>query len=154
MSITIKAPESLNKIGNRKSVFLAGSIEMGVAEDWQSAIEQLLIKEDIAIINPRREGWDASWEQKISNVKFRNQVVWELDGLEKCDVVAMYFDENTKSPISILEFGLFARSGKMIVCCPAEFYRAANIDIVCTKYGVKQVETLQELSEAVIQALK
>jgi len=37
----IKAPNPLGQVLNH-SVFLAGSIEMGTAEDWQSRIERLV----------------------------------------------------------------------------------------------------------------
>lgn len=56
----------------------------------------------------------------------------------------MYFDPKTKSPISLLELGLFARTGKLIVVCPKGFWRKGNVDIVCKRYEVKQVETIEE----------
>jgi len=57
----IKAPHSLYNIGSNFSIFLAGSIEMGVAENWQEKIEQALQEtENACILNPRRDGWDAS----------------------------------------------------------------------------------------------
>jgi hypothetical protein len=136
-----------------KSVFLAGSIEMGVAENWQNKVERLLSKTDVVIFNPRRDDWDSTWIQSIDNPQFLEQVVWELTAMEKANVIAMYFDPSTKSPISLLELGLFARSNKMIVCCPDGFWRKGNVDIVCAKYGVSQVETLDELIQSIIQKL-
>jgi len=35
----------------------------------------------------------------------------------------------------------------MIVCCPEDFWRKGNVDIVCERYGVDQVDTLDELIE-------
>jgi hypothetical protein len=32
--------------------------------------------------NPRRENWDSSLVQSIDDLKFKEQVVWELDNLE------------------------------------------------------------------------
>jgi hypothetical protein len=61
----------------------------------------------------------------------------------------MYFDPNTQSPISLLELGLHARDGKLIVLCPEGFWRKGNVDIVCEKYGVKQVESFEELIKAI-----
>ena len=146
----IKAPEMLI---DGKSIFLAGSIEMGVAENWQNKVERLLSKTDVVIFNPRRDDWDSTWIQSIDNPQFLEQVVWELTAMEKANVIAMYFDPSTKSPISLLELGLFARSNKMIVCCPDGFWRKGNVDIVCAKYGVSQVETLDELTQSIIQKL-
>lgn len=75
----------------RPSVFLAGSIEMGAAENWQGQFEKSLSDLDVLILNPRRDEWDASWEQTIENKLFREQVEWELAGLEGASIVAMYF---------------------------------------------------------------
>ena len=127
------------------SIFLAGSIEMGIAEDWQSKIEKELDGLDVTIYNPRRDSWDSSWVQSIHNEQFREQVEWELDHLDKSDVIVMYFDENTKSPISLLELGLYASSGKMIVYCPEGFWRKGNVDIVAQRYDIRQVNSFNEL---------
>jgi len=55
-SIVVKPPEKLPT--NIKGIFLAGSIEMGKAEDWQKKVESLLKNENIVIFNPRRDDWD------------------------------------------------------------------------------------------------
>ncbi|HLP12277.1 MAG TPA: nucleoside 2-deoxyribosyltransferase domain-containing protein [Flavobacteriales bacterium] len=128
----------------KKTIFLAGSIEMGVAEDWQTRVANEL-GESFVIFNPRRENWDSSWRQEFENPQFREQVEWELNGLEKADIVLMYFAPGSKSPISLLEFGLYARSKKMIVCCPQGFWRKGNVDVTCNYYGVTQVDTIEEL---------
>lgn len=131
------------------SIFLAGSIEMGVAVDWQSKIEEELKDINVTIYNPRRDSWDNSWEQTIHNPDFKEQVEWELDHLDKADIILLYFDENTKSPISLLELGLYASSGKMIMYCPEGFWRKGNVDIVANRYDIKQVQSLNELLTAV-----
>lgn len=126
-------------------IFLAGSIEMGKAEDWQATIPELFKdREDLTFFNPRRDDWDSSWEQKESNPEFNKQVNWELDHLEKADIVFMYFSPETTSPISLLELGLFADSEKrMIVCCPNNFYRKGNVDIVCSNYDIPLYNTME-----------
>lgn len=48
------------------SVFLAGSIEMGKAENWQIHVENLLEYTDCVIFNPRRDDWDSSWVQSVT----------------------------------------------------------------------------------------
>jgi hypothetical protein len=136
------------------SVFLAGSIEMGVAEDWQIKLTSALSHLPITIFNPRRDKWDASWGQDISNVEFKGQVEWELDQLERSDVIALFFDPDTKSPISLLELGLHAKTNKLIVCCPTGFWRRGNVQIVCEKYGILCVETWEELTECVKEKLE
>jgi len=145
--IEIKAPGNLEHHNTSDIViFLAGSIEMGAAENWQDrVVRELSDKEDVIILNPRRDDWDSSWKQSIDNAQFKEQVDWELWAMEFADVIIMYFDPNTKSPITLLELGLFARSGKLIVCCPDGFYRKGNVDIVCKTYEIKQVKTLDLL---------
>jgi hypothetical protein len=129
----------------RKSVFLAGSIEMGVAENWQDRVGQYFHDLGYDIFNPRREEWDSSWEQKFENPQFYQQVNWELNALENAYLIIMYFDPSTKSPISLLELGLFARSGKLRVVCPDGFWRKGNVEITCNYYKIPLYDNLETL---------
>jgi hypothetical protein len=122
------------------SVFLAGSIEMGTAIDWQETITKELMGLKSCIFNPRRTDWDSSWHK--DNPEFIKQVNWELDALDKSEHIFMYFDPKTKSPISLLELGLFATSGKLFVCCPEGFWRKGNVDIVCSRHHIKVYDDL------------
>jgi len=144
-SIEIQAPNELITKNGYISVFLGGSIEMGKAEDWQKLLIKALSDKQIIFMNPRRNDWDSTWEQTITNPEFKLQVTWELTALEFSDIIVMYFDPNTKSPISLLELGLHAKSKKLIVFCPEGFWRKGNVDIVCEKYGITQVESVDEL---------
>ncbi|HYD19749.1 MAG TPA: nucleoside 2-deoxyribosyltransferase domain-containing protein [Patescibacteria group bacterium] len=154
--IEIKAPEDYAAHLGRKSIFLAGSIEMGKAEDWQAKVASGLKDIDCLILNPRRENWDASWEQSIDNPMFKQQVDWELDAIDASDMVFMYFVPNTKSPITLLELGLQAgkHADKLVVCCPPGFWRKGNVDIVCRRYGVKQVANIEEFITAAAAYLR
>ena len=148
--IEVKAPEyPIMKASLKDSIFLAGSIEMGTAENWQDQIvRELKDVNNLVIYNPRRDDWDPSWEQKIDNPQFYDQVTWELHHLEKATVIPIYFSPGTKAPITLLEFGLFASSGKLIVCCPEGFWRKGNVDIVCRRNNIQQVDTINGLVEA------
>lgn len=146
MADIYRAPEYYVNDGRLK-IFLAGSIEMGVAENWQEKIEIALSEMDVVILNPRRLNWDSSWEQTIENPKFKEQVEWELKGLEDSDIIVVYFDPNTKSPITMLELGIHHNSNKLIVCCLEGFWRKGNVDIVCNKYGITSVQSLESLIE-------
>jgi len=132
-----KAPQNFAKRNReRKSVFLAGSIEMGKAENWQEEATKTFNLSGWDVLNPRRDDWDSSWTQDFENPQFYQQVNWELNALEHADLIVMYFDPNTKSPISLLELGLFARSNKLKVICPEGFWRKGNVDIVCNYYNI------------------
>lgn len=153
MAKIIKAPFKFTPL-TKTSVFLAGSIEMGRAENWQQTLEDSLKDLDITILNPRRDDWDSSWLQSIDNPKFREQVEWELLAQELASIIAMNFSPGTKSPITLLELGLFAWSNRLIVHCPEGFWRKGNVDIVCEYYGIKRVSTLAELIDEVINRVK
>lgn len=153
MTCVIKPPSPIpDECG--PSVFLAGSIEMGTAEDWQIAIEQHFIAKGITVFNPRRDDWDPTWEQREDNPPFREQVEWELNALDRADLILMYLQPGTKSPISLLELGLFADSGKLLVCCPDGFWRKGNVDIVCQRYSIPRFDELNKMVDYAVCSLK
>ena len=132
-------------------IFLAGSIELGKAEQWQERIARAMSDvSNIVILNPRRDDWDNSWEQRADDPQFFEQVNWELDMLDAADIVVMYLVPGTRSPISLLELGLHAGSGKLKVCCPMGFWRRGNVEMVCRRYQIPLFETL----DAVIADLR
>src|SRR5262245_26097387 len=136
----IKAPEALPK-----RIFLAGSIEMGRAENWQERVARELSDiPNLIILNPRRDDWDDSWVQSINNQHFREQVEWEIAAQEMADVIIMYFAPDTQAPVTLLELGLFARSGKLIVCCPDGFWKKGNVEVVCNLFSAPLVEDLED----------
>jgi hypothetical protein len=142
--LILKPPTPCKEKDDKQSVFLAGSIEMGKADDWQAKIERVLTPFEGRIYNPRRDDWDSSWEQVAENKQFAEQVNWELDHLEKADLIFLYFDPETKAPISLLELGLHVGRKEMIVVCPDGFYRKGNVEIVCKRNKVKVYNTLDE----------
>jgi hypothetical protein len=134
MAQIIKPNSEDQVILNDVSIFLAGSIEMNTAEEWQNYVQETLKDLDVTFLNPRRDDWDSSWTDK--SVVFNTQVNWEMNRLDSCDIIFMYFSPETKSPISLLELGLHAESDRMVVCCPPGFWRKGNVDIVCTRYNI------------------
>jgi hypothetical protein len=153
-SIEIQAPNKMETKEGYISVFLAGSIEMGKAEDWQKDFIDGLKDEPIIFLNPRRDNWDSSWDQTIENEKFKEQVIWELSCLEMADVIVLCFDPNTLSPISMIEFGLHARNGKLIVYCPDGFWKKGNIDVTSEFYKIKQVDSFDSLKNEIKNIIK
>lgn len=148
--IEIKAPSGYEHISGKPKIFLAGSIEMGAADDWQARMTAALRHLDVLVLNPRRESWDAGWEQSMDNPKFVEQVDWELNALDDADIILMYFVPGTRSPVTLLELGLHAAQNpdKLFVCCPEGFWRKGNVDVVCDRYGVQQARDLNELIQA------
>jgi len=132
-----KPPEMPILESNRKSIFLAGTIDMGNSENWQKEVSNFFEDEDdIDIYNPRREDWDNSWQQDFTNPQFFQQVNWELNQLDKATAIIMNFLSDSKSPITLLELGVYIHSNKLYVCCPDDFYRAGNVHILCDRFNV------------------
>lgn len=145
-------PSDINKEVRGISIFLAGSIEMGKAKEWQQdVIEKLKVKYqdekdvNLSILNPRRADWDSSWEQKMSNPEFNEQVNWELDGIEMATIVFFYFQPGTISPISLLEFGTQSVfHNNVVVVCPEGYEKKGNVDIVCKREGIPVLESIKD----------
>lgn len=136
------------------SIFLAGSIEMGKAEDWQKTVSDKISSLNVTIFNPRRDDWDESWEQNQNNDQFNYQVNWEMNSLENVDIVFMYFSPGTKSPISLLELGAFGDSKEMIVCCPNGFWRKGNVDIFCNRKNIPLFDNMDDAIGALITKIR
>lgn len=175
----VEAPSSLKPFLASKAikVFIAGSIEMGKSVDWQFEFIEKLGKEpslkkiDFILFNPRRKDWDSSWKQEIDNVQFREQVEWELEAQKIANIIPMHFEPKALAPITLMEFGLNVLfrcaalqidgwgfiprlPSRLVVHCPKGFWRKGNIDIVCAKYKIKQVETLDDLANITIEGIR
>ena len=153
-----KAPESWKEESpDSKLIFLAGSIEEGKAEDWQTKVtkffEKIKDNENLVVLNPRRDDWSASWEQSIDNPQFNEQVSWELAAQENADLIVMYFDKKTKSPITLLELGLFHKR-PMIVCCPKGFWKRGNVEMVCDRYDIPLVDNMEDFLKEIYNKIK
>lgn len=141
MSTIIKAPNEYEEDGFK--VFLAGTIDNGDSIDWQKHTEEYLGDLDITILNPRRNDWDLNTKSTIDNPDFRKQVEWELDALSNADLIFFYFAPHSKSPITLLELGLYAEGSNIVLVCPEEFWRKGNVDIVAKRYGISVFENLE-----------
>lgn len=128
-----------------KSIFLAGTIDMGNSIDWQTAVVNRFqtaaeyIIWPIVIYNPRRDDWDSTWVQDpMPGTKFNEQVNWELKNIDDSDIIFFNFLPDSKSPITLLELGLALNNRtekKLIICCPKEFYRYGNVRLTVNRYS-------------------
>jgi hypothetical protein len=123
------------------NLFLGGTIDNGDSENWQ---QQLIDELDlcdtvhpIMIYNPRREEWNPSEGEK----GLENQIKWELHHLERANLIIMNILSNSKSPISLMEIGLFARKNKLLVFCQKDFYRYKNVEVVCQQCNIPLFNT-------------
>lgn len=128
MTRVIFAPDDINT--DNYSVFLAGAIDMGAAVDWQlQVIKGLEDLSGLTLYNPRREFF--------TPVTLDEQILWELDALERADAILMWFPKDAKAPISFFEAGLYLRTGKLIPGAELGFYRRRNLELTCERYGVR-----------------
>ncbi|MDM1298818.1 hypothetical protein HXZ94_09930 [Empedobacter falsenii] len=153
-SLEIKSPNELLKNDQRTKIFLGGTIDMGNSEDWQAKVSKELKNEKVILLNPRRNDWNSAWKPVKEEPEFRKQVEWELNALENADYIIMFFGKDSKSPISLLEMGLYAKSGKLLVICPDGFWRKGNVDITAEKYGVKQFDSIENVLDYLKNNLK
>ncbi|HEX7653547.1 MAG TPA: nucleoside 2-deoxyribosyltransferase domain-containing protein [Verrucomicrobiae bacterium] len=150
MSRILQAPEPIPAGLPRPVVFLAGSIDDGQAQNWQTAFGESFAADSLVLLNPRRSVWPGVTEP----VALQQQIDWELHGLERADVIAMYITAESKAPVSLLEFGLWARSGKLVVACEPGYWRRENLAATCARYHVPLVTNLTELQHLVREAVK
>jgi hypothetical protein len=146
----ITAPQNYN-INDHPSplVFLAGSIESGTAIKWQDEVCKRLSLYDLTILNPRRNQWMDLGDQNLEA-----QIKWELHAIQKSNIVLMYFDENTKSPITLLELGLICGTSKSaIICCPKGFWRRKNVEVTCKWYGRTLLDDFDDMLDTFISVL-
>lgn len=146
----VHTPLSLSPITS-PSVILYGSITSSVP--WQSILTTALSDLPITIINPVCAAWDKTWVEGTSDPRFVAQVEWELDHGKMADVIVVYFVPGTEAPISLLELGMYAslygKEGKVVVCCPDGYVKRGNVKIVCGRFGVQVVESVEEVQRVV-----
>lgn len=145
----VTSPEALPTRHDRPRLFLGGSIDMGNARDWQAEMIAALRDTNLVILNPRRADWNPAWQPVASDPNFRQQVEWELSALDSADIIVIVFTPGSQSPVSLLEMGLHARAGRMVIYCPEGYWRKGNVDITAAHYGIETVDSMDALIAAV-----
>jgi hypothetical protein len=141
-TLEIQPLNEIGKINGYVSIFIGGSInknELGVS--FQDRVIESVQNKPYIFYNPKSD----EFKQSFVNIQFKERFEWELNALKESDIILMYFDKNTKSPICLLELGLFASSGKLIVCCENDFSEKEKVDMICEMYGIKLVDTIDSL---------
>ena len=132
---------ALSKKPKAVKIFLGGTIDNGDSQDWQSALIEAINGVELSrpthIYNPRRADWPSSDNHK----EIDRQIDWELYHLERANLIVMNILADSKSPISLMEIGLFARQGKLMVFCPSRFYRYDNVRKVCERFSIPLYDT-------------
>ena len=63
---------------------------------------------------------------------------------EKADYILMNFLPGSLSPISLLEMGLHAKDGKLLVICTPGYARYENVRITCARYSIPLFSSIEE----------
>lgn len=156
--IEICAPFDYEVPENVITIFLGGSIDMGAAENWQQKVINHfdnLEYDNVLFYNPRRKDWDSTWLQHPSNSQFSEQVNWEMDKQEKCNIKLYYFADNSVSPITLLELGKYANEyGNTIVYCSDKYFRYGNVAMFCDRYRISHTETFEDFILTIEKKIK
>lgn len=152
--MVIITPETEYQESKNKSVFFAGTIDDGNSLNWQdkTIIELINLGFDCDIYNPRREHWNPNTPKE----EIEYQIKWEQNHLDNADMIVMVLLDDSKSPISLLELGLYAKSKKIVVFCTTNFYRWDNVRLTCDKYHIELIQDLNPLiiANKIISKLK
>lgn len=151
--LTVLPPSPLSPTLPRPWLFLAGAIDQDRAVRWQDEAIDLCREIPGSILNPRRQNWDPKWNQSLKNPHFATQVAWELDGLEHADLIICWLPATAQARISLLEIGLHARHGRLLIGCAIGFHSRGNILAVGQRFGIPVVDTLPDLVAAAKQRL-
>lgn len=143
-------------------IFLAGTIGGGKNSEithevnWQKDIISYIKYEypnvNLIIFNPRRDNWPEKGGDK-QNIDY--QIQWELEHMEKADVIIMNILEDSLSPITLMEMGLWAgkNPNKLKVYCPNNFWRFDNVDNLCCRYNVVRYNSLYSMIDNTIKSI-
>ena len=166
--LEVKAPNKCvdHTTSHPFTLFLAGSIEMGAAENWQEKFVALITERmkdvlegwELVIYNPRRDDFDVSQEQSASNPYFAEQVNWELDNLYQSELHIFWFADDTLSPITLYEFGKHTNDGSFrmepLVGCGPRYKRRGNLEIIAQREYIHLYSTIEEMVEATAKLME
>ncbi|CAM1372061.1 nucleoside 2-deoxyribosyltransferase domain-containing protein [Tenacibaculum xiamenense] len=123
---------------SKKLVFLAGSMCIDKEDDWRKNVIKNFANV-FDFIDPTNENHNL-----LNDSQMEHHINWELEGLELSDIILMNLLPESKSPISMVELGLYARSNKLIICCPENFYQYRYIKTLAKKYNVALFTELEK----------
>lgn len=146
--------EDKHYFDNTFKIFLAGTIDNGESDDWQYGVFLSLAMyteifpenskyynlPNFTVFSPRRKNWN----KNFSKEELEEQIRWEQEKLDEADLIVMVLKDDSKSPISLLELGLYGPSGKLICFCTENFYRFTNVEMTCNKWLIPLYKTVNE----------
>lgn len=144
-------------------IFLAGSIEMGIAKEWQKQLENDLtaldIDTDLIVFNPRRDDFDPHAKYSADNPYMGEQIEWELEHILMSDIVVFFFASETMSPITLYELGLISQDvylhrKKAVVFCEEGYLKKANVDVNTQYFDIPTVTNWPSFLNKIVDLIK
>jgi len=136
------------------SIFLAGPVPRTQTISWRTYAEQYLREHNYngTIYNP--EVSTANYENY-----YNEQFAWEHDKLDKSDIIVFWIPRKLKNQEALglttnIEFGLYAKSNKLIVGCPSDADEVKYIEKCCEENNIPYYNTLEEVLDATILMIK
>lgn len=159
MAKIYRAPEKIPDDIKVPKIFLAGSIDMGKAVAWQTAMEKGLSAQNVVVFNPRRLDFDPKADYSEDNPYMREQIEWELKQLDNSDIVMFFFDPKGQAPITLFEMGKVSYEVKHgmkkgIVLCPKGYWKRANVIINAQYEGFILVDSFKDLLSETIKLIQ
>ncbi len=111
--IHIKCPENMSDFVDdglpalTTTCFVAGGITN--CPDWQTEFVCMMSDTNVVFFNPRRESFDIT-----KSLSSKDQIAWEVEHLNRSEVVIFWFPEEGNCMISLFELG--KTLGKGIPC--------------------------------------
>lgn len=145
MSQLLLAPNEFKKTTlNNYYIFLAGS--MG---NWR---EQVLnhfesFSDTLVFLDPTRNDWTEDWNSE----QIKEQIFWELNGIQQTNLTAIYFEREAQAPISLLELGLAVHCKDSIICCEEGFWKENNVRNTADFFSITCVKSLEEFCAVIEQ---
>ena len=149
MAEIIIAPNKKYNIQQHKwaSVFLAGGITN--CPDWQKTVcDYLKPFNGIVVYNPRRENW-------TPDISSEEQVAWEYEQLEQCNILSFWFASGSLNPIALYELGRWANhttNRPLIIGCDRDYERTHDVKMqtMLSRSDVIWVDNLNDYAHQII----
>ncbi len=123
----------------KPSIFLAGSMAIGDRMNWRTRA--------INTFEKRYHLFDPTnvHHADLNDSEMSKHIKWEWEALKHSDAILFNFNAESKSPISLLELGMYIRSEKIVVVCPKEFYQSHYIETLCSEEQVPLFQSIEEV---------
>ena len=119
-------------VSTNKTIYLGGTIHS--KNNWQKDVVNHFRDQGYDVYNPVKR-----WGKDIVQAELDKFIEWQLDALEKADIIVLNIDEHSRSFTRLFEFGLYANlpSKKMTVYCSPKSPIFTHVRVTCKKYNVE-----------------